>query len=156
MQLFHASTVVVDTPDVLHSRSFLDFGCGFHLTTIREQVVKYADRFLRRGKTAVVNSYDCPDDFAQYRPLRFERYDEAWLDFVTSCRTGNDDTSFDLVIGGIADDIVFRTVDLFYAGEITKEECLRRLVYEQPNCQICFRSQQAINDCLTFIEATEL
>ena len=37
MRLYHASTSIIEKPDVLHSRDKLDFGKGFYLTTIREQ-----------------------------------------------------------------------------------------------------------------------
>ena len=52
MRLYHASTSIIEKPDVLHSRDKLDFGKGFYLTTIREQAVRYAERFTRRGKEA--------------------------------------------------------------------------------------------------------
>lgn len=42
MRLYHASTSIIEKPDVLHSRDKLDFGKGFYLTTIREQAVRYA------------------------------------------------------------------------------------------------------------------
>ena len=50
MEVYHASTVVVDRPDTTHSRSFLDFGPGFYVTTILDQAQKYGARFSRRGK----------------------------------------------------------------------------------------------------------
>ena len=53
-----ASTVVIEKPDVLHSRDKLDFGKGFYLTAIREQALRYAERFTLRGKDAYVNEYD--------------------------------------------------------------------------------------------------
>ena len=34
MEVYHASTVVVDRPDTTHSRSFLDFGPGFYVTKV--------------------------------------------------------------------------------------------------------------------------
>ena len=46
MRLYHASTVVVEKPDTEHSRDKLDFGKGFYLNIIREQAVRYADRFM--------------------------------------------------------------------------------------------------------------
>lgn len=52
MRVYHASMVRVEHPDVFHSRKFLDFGQGFYITTLREQAIKYAQRFLRRGKEA--------------------------------------------------------------------------------------------------------
>ena len=58
MKLYHASTVVIEKPDVLHSRDKLDFGKGFYLTVIRNQALRYAERFTIRGKDAYVNEYD--------------------------------------------------------------------------------------------------
>ena len=80
----------------------------------------------------------------------FKQYDEAWLDFVTECRAGKIVGDYDVIIGGIANDKVFRTVDLYYAGDISKEECLRRLIFEKPNNQICIRTQRVLDECLTF------
>ena len=52
MKVYHASSVIVENPDTIHSMEYLDFGQGFYITTIREQAEKYAQRFLRRGKPA--------------------------------------------------------------------------------------------------------
>ena len=62
------------------------------------------------------------------------------------CRKGNDDTDYDVVIGGVANDKVFNTVELFFDGLIDKTEAIRRLRYEKPNLQICFRFQKALED----------
>ena len=58
MKLYHASTLVVEHPDVVHSRPNLDFGYGFYLTALYDQAVLYAERFTRRGKPAYVSEYD--------------------------------------------------------------------------------------------------
>ncbi len=58
MILYHSSDIDVRTPDTLHSRNDIDFGRGFYLTSMREQAVGYAQRFIRRGKTAWLNSYE--------------------------------------------------------------------------------------------------
>ena len=58
MILYHASTSVIELPDILHSRDCLDFGRGFYLTIFREQAEKYAERFLRRGNEAYINIYE--------------------------------------------------------------------------------------------------
>lgn len=49
MRLYHASTVVVERPDVEHSRPNLDFGRGFYLTAIHEQAYAML-HVLRAGK----------------------------------------------------------------------------------------------------------
>lgn len=48
-------------------------------------------------------------------------------DFVFACRRGMDTTNFDIVIGGVANDKVFNTVELFFDGLIDKKEALGRL-----------------------------
>ena len=156
MEVFHTSIVVVEHPDTAHSRTFLDFGPGFYITTLQEQAVKYGARFTNLGKEAFLNIYELADDLTPWKVIKFEHYDEAWLDFVTECRKGRVVGNYDIVIGGIANDKVFRTVDLYFAGDISKEECLRRLIFEEPNNQICIRSQQALNECLTFKSSQRL
>lgn len=150
MEVYHASTVVVDIPDTKHSRAYLDFGPGFYVTTLQDQAVKYGARFTNRGKDAILNIYNLADNLSKWKVVKFERYDEAWLDFVTECRQGRVVGDYDVVIGGIANDKVFRTVDLYFAGDISKEECLSRLIFEEPNNQICIRSQQVLDECLIF------
>ncbi|MGM9814871.1 MAG: DUF3990 domain-containing protein [Candidatus Aphodosoma sp.] len=156
MEVYHASTVVVDSPDTTHSRDFLDFGPGFYVTTLQDQAVKYGARFINRGKNAILNIYELADDLSKWEVITFNQYDEAWLDFVTECRQGRVVGNYDVIIGGIANDKVFRTIDLYFAGDISKEECLRKLVFEKPNNQICIRSQQVLNECLTFKNSKRL
>ena len=45
MKLYHSSNLIVEYPDIRHSRKYLDFGRGFYLTTLHEQTVRYAQRF---------------------------------------------------------------------------------------------------------------
>ncbi|MBR4690412.1 MAG: DUF3990 domain-containing protein [Bacteroidales bacterium] len=47
MILYHTSTIEIRKPDILHSRSRLDFGIGFYLTPVKEQAVRYGERFTR-------------------------------------------------------------------------------------------------------------
>ena len=108
------------------------------------------------GQQIFLNTYELADDLNKWKVIEFKRYDEAWLDFVTECRQGRVVGDYDVVIGGIANDKVFRTVDLYFAGDISKEECLRRLIFEEPNNQICIRSQQVLNECLTFKSSQRL
>ena len=55
MKVYHASRVIVEHPDTLHSRSYLDFGPGFYVTTLEQQAIDYGQRFIRRGKEAWLN-----------------------------------------------------------------------------------------------------
>lgn len=37
MKVYHTSPVIVENPDIAHSRDFLDFGSGFYVTTMLKQ-----------------------------------------------------------------------------------------------------------------------
>jgi len=63
---------------------------------------------------------------------------------------------YDAVSGGIANDNVFNTVDLYFAGVITKEEALGRLKYETPNHQLCILNGEMLVRHLHFIKAERL
>lgn len=76
--------------------------------------------------------------------LRFDSYSEEWLDFILKCRSGKDTTDYDIVFGGVANDKVFNTVELFFDGFIDKTEAIGRLRYEKTNLQICFRTEKAL------------
>lgn len=156
MKVYHASNVIVDKPDTRHSRTNLDFGCGFYLTTLKEQAIKYAERFSRRGQEAWLNVYELSENYEELKVKTFDSYNEEWLDFVLACRQNNQSEHYDIIVGGIADDKVFRTIDLYFSNEISKDEALKRLIFEQPNIQLCIASERALNENLTFIESIKL
>ncbi|MDO5130249.1 MAG: DUF3990 domain-containing protein [Prevotellaceae bacterium] len=156
MLIYHASDVIVDKPDTVHSRSNLDFGKGFYATVIKEQAERYAQRFILRNRKGILNVYEyTPDENLNIKS--FESYDSEWLDFVAACRMGKDVyKQFDVICGGIANDRVFNTLDLYFSNQMTKEEALKRLVFEKPNQQLCFTNQVTIDKCVTFINSKEL
>lgn len=156
MRLYHSSNLLVSKPDTLHSRDYLDFGKGFYLTTIYNQAEKYAQRFIRRQQEAWINSYEFIFEPTDWNILEFVSYDKAWLDFVSKCRSGEDESNYDLVIGGIANDKVIQTLDRYFEGELSEKEALGLLKYEKPNNQYCIRSQRMIDACLTHIDSTRI
>lgn len=156
MRLYHASVGVVKSPDVYHSREHLDFGKGFYLTSMRSQAEKYAQRFLLRGKRAFVNEYLLDEDLTGYVVKVFERYDEEWLEYVGQCRKGINKMVYDIVEGGIANDRVFNTIDLYFSGAMSKEDALGRLAFEHPNHQLCILNQSVISNHLHFVGAEEI
>lgn len=156
MIVFHASPYIIANPDIIHSRDYLDFGKGFYLTTLREQAEKYALRFKLRGKDAFINIYELDDDLSLLNIKIFLHYDEEWLDFVSACRRNVDVSTYDIVIGGIANDKVFKTIDLYFSGDMTKNEALSKLKFEQPNNQLCIRTQKAIDTHLKFLKSENI
>ena len=145
MILYHGSYTEIKTPDLNHSRKNVDFGQGFYVTSIYDQAVRWSSKFQRRGMDSVVNVYQFDDTaFEKLQVLRFDSYSEEWLDFILNCRSGLDKTQYDLIYGGVANDKVFNTIELYFDGLINKIEAIRRLRFEKPNMQICFRSARSL------------
>lgn len=156
MILYHTSNMLVEKPDTQHSRPFLDFGRGFYLTSMREQAEKYGLRFMRRNDKAYMNVYELKDNLDGWSVLRFDSYSREWLDFVLECRRLGNVGDYDLIIGGIANDRVIETLNLFFDNMITADTALEKLKYEKPNIQYCIRSEKMLCDCLTFIKCEQL
>ena len=156
MILYHTSTLRIEKPDLSRTRPYLDFGLGFYLTSIEEQAFKYGDRFLRRGEPAVMNTYELDDNLTGFSRKVFEAYDAEWLDFVSACRKGLDHEVYDLIEGGIANDKVFNTVDLYLAGIYTREQAYDQLRFKAPNYQICITSQKLVDEHLHFLKSRTL
>lgn len=157
MILYHGSYMEIPKPDLIHSRDNVDFGKGFYTTPIYEQAVKWCGKFKKRGKDGVVSIYEFDETaYDTMKMLKFESYSEEWLDFILNCRRGQDTTDYDIVIGGVANDKVFNTVELFFDGLIDKREAINRLRYEKPNLQICFRSERVISKYLKFERSEQI
>lgn len=156
MILYHSSTVEVVCPDTLHSREDIDFGKGFYLTTLQDQAIKYAQRFLRRKRSAVLNSYEFEYNPLEWKIKVFESYDREWLDFISKCRDGRDDSNYDMVVGGIANDEVFSTLEDYFSGKIDADKALGQLKFSKPNNQYCIRSQAMLDKCIKHKESIKL
>lgn len=151
MILYHGSFVEIREPDLKHSRANVDFGRGFYTTPIYEQAVKWCGKFKRQGKDGVVSCYRFDERaYRELKVLRFDSYSEEWLDFILTCRSEKDTSDYDIVVGGVANDKVFNTVELYFEHLIDKSEAITRLRYEKPNLQICFRTGAAIEKYLHF------
>lgn len=156
MTLYHTSNTEVPHPDIAHSRKHLDFGQGFYLTAMKARAESYGQRFIRRGEPAVVNMYELCDIPEGFIRKKFARYDSEWLDFVAANRKGLPAERYDFIEGGVADDQVFDTIDLYFSGIIDKEQALNQLRFKKPNHQICIASQPLIDRCLKFVNSTRL
>ena len=158
MKLYHGSTVIVDKPLVSYGRDNLDFGKGFYTSNMQSQAEKWVQRFISLGKKGIINiyNYDDSDIQTKYRYKNFPNYNEEWLDFVLACRSGSKDYSkYDIIEGGIANDKVFNTVELYFSGLIDKATALQRLKFEKPNNQICFINQEVVDKLLYFESSYE-
>lgn len=158
MIVYHGSTDSIPRPDNRHSQNHLDFGRGFYVTTFQEQAARWAKRkAMRKGGSAVVNVYDLSESFDGFNVLTFPEDNEAWLDYVCSCRKGSEDyLGYDLVIGNVANDDVFRTIDMYFRGIWDKERTIAELRFYKLNDQYCLISQAMIDQNLKFIRSYEV
>lgn len=158
MRVYHGTVEMIEKPDVKHSKRYLDFGKGFYLTTFEQQAKKWALRkALRQEKNAIVNVYELKEDLKEYRVLTFEKENEKWLDFVCACRRGEElNQEYDIIIGSVANDDVFKTVDMYFRGLWNKEKVLNELRYYKMNDQICIVNQKVLDEVLEFKESYEV
>ncbi len=160
IEVYHASTTRIENPDCKFGRERLDFGHGFYLTDIYEQAQKFANAKARlRGQNPVINTYilDKAGLFQESRIKIFETYDADWLDYIADCRSGGTMwLDFDYVEGGVADDRVIDSVNMYLQGFISQERALANLRYLKPNNQICILNQQLLNKYLKFNDCIKL
>ena len=152
--VYHGGTEIVEHPNCRIGRRNLDFGQGFYITDISKQAVDWARLVAdKRGKHPVLNRYRMKRDeiLAEGRCKVFEAYDKDWLEFIVASRRGLDVASnYDYIEGGVANDRVVDTVNLYIAGLMDEETALRRLSEHRPNNQMCLLSQSLTDKYLIF------
>ncbi len=158
MILYHGSNLTVNEPKLIPQNRFLDFGNGFYTTTNHEQAENFAKKVaFRRGGSAIVNVYElCENDLGNLRIKRFDFPNEEWLDFVSDHRNGTYlGDEYDLIIGAVANDDVYRTLQVYSTGLLTKSQALDALRVKKLYNQYVFASKEAIK-LLKFIESREV
>ena len=97
------------------------------------------------------------DECENYRVLSFEKENEKWLEFVCACRKGEPlNVEYDIIIGNVADDDVFKTVDMYFRGLWDKKKVLEELRYYKMNNQICIVNQATLDRILVFQKSYEV
>ena len=147
--VYHGGTEAVVAPVCKFGRPNLDFGQGFYVTNLREQAMAWAHNMARnRKQTAIINRYRMNREaiLQDMRCKVFKAYDAEWLEFIIGNRNGeNPAKSYDYIEGGVANDRVVDTVNLYTAGLMDLDTALRELSKHQPNNQMCILNQEIIN-----------
>ena len=159
MIVYHGAITAVKQPDIKHSNMFLDFGPGFYVTIYKEQAEKWAKRkSMRFGGKPVVNIYEFSEkDLEKFRIMNFDGKDEEWLDYICACRKGETVyREYDIVSGNVADDDVFKSVDMYFRGIWDKMRTLEEIRYYKKNNQIAFINQDAIDNVLKYRDCYEV
>lgn len=146
--VYHGSDTIIDFPKILQPNRPLDFGGGFYVTTSKEQAQSWANKVAYRNGTRFkcINSYEfrLQDALAETRLLNFETADEKWLDFICANRQGKNICNYDIVMGPVADDRVYRVVVEYENGNVDKEKALKELKIETLCNQILFHTEKAL------------
>lgn len=159
MTVYHGSTEIIKNPDVLHSYRPLDFGKGFYVTSNKEQAKVWAKRkgVILESKKSIVNIFEMNENFSFLQCKNFGEDLSEWINFVCHCRDGGRDyEKYDLIFGKVANDKVFRVVDMYHNGLWDKERAIKEIKAYPDYGQIAFITQKAINQVLKFISYEEV
>jgi len=158
MILYHGSNMIVEHPKLIEQNRFLDFGYGFYTTTNFDQAKNFAEKVVvRRGGKPIVNVYEITEyESFSLKIKTFSAPDEEWLDFVSQNRNGTyNGIKYDLVIGAVANDDVYRTLQVYQSGLLTKEQALEALKVKKLFNQYVFATEEAIS-LLKFLNSEEV
>lgn len=153
MIVYHGSNMIVEHPDIKHSFRALDFGRGFYVTTVKEQAERWARRKadIRGADKAIVTVYNMVENFNGFAYKCFEMDLTEWIDFVCRCRDEEEDyLQYDVIKGKVANDKVFRVVDMYRSDIWDKKRALEEIKAYPDYDQIAFISQKAINHLLRY------
>jgi hypothetical protein len=158
MRVYHGSSVPIDEIDLAKCKPHKDFGQGFYVTKLYDQARVWASTI---GKESRSGGFVTAFDFHEYvfedgelQTLRFERYNDEWLDFVAFNRNEANHVKhpYDIVEGPVADDRVSYRIRDYLKGTITRERFLRDVTFKRPTHQICVCTTRALRS----LEAVEL
>ena len=88
--------------------------------------------------------------------IHFHEPDETWLDFVCTNRSGRlISQPYDIVIGPVANDKVYRVVQFYENGVYDKSEAIKRLKADKLFNQILFHTEVSL-EYLCFSDIVDL
>ena len=100
---------------------------------------------------AILNIYEMKDNLEGFAFKDFGDDLGSWVDFVCECRDGNKGYQiYDVIKGKVANDKVFRVVDMYHNGIWDKERTLKEIRVYPSYDQIAFITQTALDELLTF------
>ena len=175
--LYHGSYAEISSIDLSYSRSSLDFGKGFYLTSSYEQALNYIPSAVKKnirrrklptdfqiadGRLSVFRFNPNPELAIHY----FETTDLDWLHFIAANR---DDTLFqdflkhfqtcDIVGGKVADDSTAATLNSYITGEYgipgsakADNFAVEQLLPNRLTDQFCFRTMKSLKS-LEFVRS---
>ncbi|MDR1023022.1 MAG: DUF3990 domain-containing protein [Prevotellaceae bacterium] len=145
MKVYHGSYLKIGKIDLSKCELHKDFGRGFYVTKLLKQAEVWASRKgvnkHTKGVITEFTFFESAFSDKNFKTLRFDTYNNDWLDFVALNRNFNTPHpahDYDIVEGPVADDKITTRIDAYIRGEVSREEFLQELSFEKPSHQICF------------------
>ena len=160
MLLYHGSNIAVKEPQLVDQTRGLDFGAGFYLTAREEQAQRFSESVINRRQSGVptVSVFEYDEAIAK-KTLDIAVFTEPnadWLTFIRDNRLkAYAGKRYDLIIGPVANDRVFPTIQALVIGQFTVEAALVALKPYKLFNQYCFASEKALS-MLRFIKSITL
>lgn len=150
MILYHGSNMVVEKPKLILQNRYLDFGQGFYTTTNKAQAENFAKKVvLRKGGIAIVNKYEINENLIDDKSISVKYFslpNKSWLQFVSQNRSGDyKGKKYDMIIGPVANDDVYKILQIYVAGLLNIEQTLESLKVKKLYNQYVFASDKALN-----------
>ena len=161
MLVYHGSNVKVENPRLITPNRALDFGIGFYTTTNIEQAKSFANNVVNRNEgrgVPIISCYEVDFDKInnEFKILKFDHANDEWLDFVYANRTAKySGIQYDVIIGPVANDTVYRIFRLYENGDIDRETVIKRLKITELFNQVTFCTEKVIAE-LKFIKSEEI
>ena len=148
MIIYHGSDTTVDKPKIINANRSLDFGNGFYTTKSHTQAGVWAYKVSKRNKSGcfVITNYEFNYEKAlkELKVKEFKHPDGVWLDFVRDNRLNKNVFNYDIVIGPVADEGVFKIITYYENGVLDKDTTLKKLEVEKLENQIVFCSEKSL------------
>jgi hypothetical protein len=151
MNVYHGSYTQIEVVDLEKCEIGKDFGRGFYVTKIKEQAEFWAERKgLSHNTAGFVTEFDFNEnsfDYFHLKVLRFDGYNEAWLDFVAMNRNPKAKQpthDCDIVEGPVANDRIATRINDYLAGRVSKQDFLDELTFFRETHQICFCTTRSL------------
>jgi hypothetical protein len=150
MLVYHGSNIAVEKPRLITPNRTLDYGSGFYTTMNFEQAERFSHNVVSRNNecgTPTVSFYEIDYEkiLREFHVLKFDHPDDEWFDFVYANRTAKYvGKQYDIVIGPVANDTVYRVFRLFENGDIDRETAIKRLKVTKLFNQMAFCTEKAI------------
>lgn len=137
IRLYHGSNMKIETPDLVHSKPYKDFGRGFYLSADKQQAWDLAFQKVSQTQTGKAEVTEFLFDetvmhSADLKVLSYLDYCEEWARFVLANRSMQvmqPTHDYDIVYGPIADDGVTYQLRRYEGGVISLPRLVEELKY---------------------------